>query len=110
MQNQSRAITSDDLARFRTNVGCPTDGPTRSLLNSTGAPGGRVDREYDIFEKFPDGYVLWKGCVAGLEDAIAKLKHQASLSPNEHFVRHTPTAAIVARLNVPEPDAPESSE
>jgi hypothetical protein len=75
-----------------------------------GATGGRVNREYDLFEKFPDGSVLWKGCIAGLENAIAELKHEASLSPNEHFARHSPTNAIVARLNVSEPEAPESSE
>ena len=62
-----------------------------------------MNREYDLFEKFPDGSVLWKGCIAGLENAIAKLKHEASLSPNEHFARHSPTNAIVARLNVSEP-------
>jgi hypothetical protein len=69
-----------------------------------------VNREYDLFEKFPDGSVLWKGCVTGLEDAIAKLKYEAGLSSNEHFARHTPTNAIVVRLNVSEPETPESSE
>ena len=69
-----------------------------------------MNREYDLFEKFPDGSVLWRGCVAGLEHAITKLKQLAALSPNEHFARHTPTNAIVARVNVSEPEAPESSE
>lgn len=71
--------------------------------------GSQVNRAYDLFEKFPDGSVLWKGCIAGLEEAIAKLKHEAGLSPNEHFVRHSPTNAIVARLNVSESDASGSS-
>lgn len=69
-----------------------------------------MNREYDLFEKFPDGSVLWKGCVAGLEAAIAKLKQEAGLSPNEHFARHTPTNAIVARLNVSEAEPRGSGE
>ena len=69
-----------------------------------------MNREYDLFEKFPDGCVLWKVCVAGLEAAIAKLKQEAPLSPNEHFARHTPTNAIVARLNASEPEPRGSSE
>jgi hypothetical protein len=98
------------LARFDASVGRPTDGLPPFLLNTTGAAWSGVNPEYDLFEKFPDGSVLWKGCVAGLENAIAKLKHEASLSPNEHFARHSPTNTIVARLNVSESDTPGSSE
>jgi hypothetical protein len=90
--------------------GTPHGQAARILLNTTAGAGGGVNREYDLFEKFPDGSVLWRCCVAGLEAAIAKLKHEADLSPNEHFARHTPTNAIVARVNVFEPEPRGSGE
>jgi hypothetical protein len=69
-----------------------------------------VNQEYDLFEKFSDGSVLWKESVAGLENAVAKLKHLASLSSNEHFALHSPSNATVARMNVPKSDPAERSE
>lgn len=62
---------------------------------------GDMDREYDIFEKRPDGEVMWRGSVRGHESAITKLKELAANSLNEHFVLHLPTNAIVARINAP---------
>lgn len=64
-----------------------------------------MDREYDIFEQFADGSVLWRAFVPGLENALGRLRELASLSPNEHFAIHTPTKTILARVNVPKPDA-----
>lgn len=58
----------------------------------------RVEREYDIFEKFPEGAVLWRGAVHGRENAIAKLKEVAAGSANEHFVLHVPSNKVVARI------------
>jgi hypothetical protein len=69
-----------------------------------GQSGGRVDGEYDLFEKFPNGAVMWLGTVPGLDSAIARLKELASLSPNEHFAIHTLTNTVVARMNVPKSD------
>jgi len=69
-----------------------------------------VNRDYDLFEKFPDGSVLWKDTVTGIENAVARLKHLASLSPNEHFALHTSSNAIVGRVNGPEPNDKESGE
>jgi hypothetical protein len=60
-----------------------------------------VDRNYDIFEKFPDGSVLWRAFVPGLENAQKKLQELATLSPNEHFAMHTPSKDIVGRVNAP---------
>jgi hypothetical protein len=68
-----------------------------------------VNREYDIFEKLPDGSILWRGFVSGIENAIAKLKEMGSLSPNEHFAFHTPTKSVVARINIPKSESEESS-
>jgi hypothetical protein len=30
-------------------------------------------RDYDIFEKFPDGSTLWRACVAGQYEAQRKI-------------------------------------
>jgi hypothetical protein len=68
-----------------------------------------VDREYDIFEKLPDGSLLWRAFVKGLENATAKVKELGSLSSNEHFAMHTPTKEIVARVNVPSLSADQSN-
>jgi hypothetical protein len=54
-----------------------------------------VDRDYDLFEKL-------------FENALARLKELASLSPIEHFSIHTPRNAIVGRVNAPKSTVPES--
>lgn len=69
-----------------------------------------MNREYDLFEKFADGSVLWKESVVGLENALAKLKYLAGLSSNEHFAHHSPSNATVARMNVPKSDPAEPGD
>ena len=61
-----------------------------------------MNREYDIFEKFSDGSVLWRDFVRGLEPARAKLEELASSSKNEFFAMHTPTKDIAVRVNIAE--------
>ena len=63
-----------------------------------------MNREYDIFEKFSDGSVVWRDFVHGLETARAKLGQLASHSKNEFFAIHTPTKEITIRVNVSEND------
>ena len=41
--------------------------------------------EYDIFEKFPDGSSMWRGCGVGQFDAERKLQELAEHSVNEFF-------------------------
>lgn len=60
-----------------------------------------MDREFDLFEKLPDGSVLWKAVVPGFENALIRLQSLGSISSNEHFAIHTPTKTVVARVNVP---------
>jgi hypothetical protein len=62
-----------------------------------------LNREYDIFERLPDGKDLWKDYVVGLEETRRKLQELAAKSKNEHYAIHTPTKEIVARANVPKP-------
>jgi hypothetical protein len=64
---------------------------------------GPLNREYDIFERLPDGTDLWKDYVHGLEQARRRLQELAAKSKNEHYAIHTPTKEIAARVNVREP-------
>jgi hypothetical protein len=43
-------------------------------------------RDYEIFEKFPDGSTLWRACVSGRFEAQRKLQEFAEFSPNDFFV------------------------
>ena len=40
-------------------------------------------RDYDIFEKFPDGSTLWRVCVRGQFEVKRKVQELAELSENE---------------------------
>ncbi|MGB7153582.1 MAG: hypothetical protein WBD08_05245, partial [Candidatus Acidiferrales bacterium] len=59
-----------------------------------------VEREYDIFERFPDGFPVWRGHSSGLLNACLKLQQIANGTINEYFAVYLPTQEIVARLNV----------
>lgn len=60
-----------------------------------------MEREYDLFEQFPDGQPMWRAHVVGLLSARQKLQALARVTRNECFIVHLPTKEIVARLNVP---------
>jgi len=66
-----------------------------------------MTREYEIFEKFADGSVLWKCTISGLETTIQKLKEFALESTNEYFALHSQSNAVVARVNIPESETGE---
>jgi hypothetical protein len=56
----------------------------------------RVDREYDVFEIFPDGTHIWRAFVRGLVGARARVMELGKTSSNEFYAIHTPTKEIVA--------------
>jgi hypothetical protein len=58
-----------------------------------------MDHEYDIFEVCPNGDMLWRVCVTGLENTRLKLVELGKQSSNPFFATHTPTKEIVARVN-----------
>ena len=66
---------------------------------NTGKQGIAVDREYDIFEVYPNGDLLWRVCVAGLENARLKVAEMGRQSNNRFFATHTPTKEIVTQVN-----------
>ena len=39
-------------------------------------------RDFDIFEKFPDGSTLWRACVRGRFEAIRKIQEFSEHSEN----------------------------
>jgi len=57
-----------------------------------------MDREYEIFEKSPEGSAQRRGIVADLAEAIAKTNALAKLSPNEFYILSTDTQEIVHRV------------
>jgi hypothetical protein len=58
-----------------------------------------MEREYDLFEQFPNGDVLWRMTVIGHESAIQKLSELSATTANEVRAVHLPTQAVVAVLN-----------
>jgi hypothetical protein len=43
-------------------------------------------RDYDVFEKFPDGSTLWRAFVSGRYEAQRKMQQLAEISAHEFFV------------------------
>jgi len=58
-----------------------------------------MDREYDIFEKLPDGKLIWRTVATGHDNAISVVKKLAAGSPHEFQVIHLSTKAVIARIN-----------
>jgi hypothetical protein len=62
-----------------------------------------VEREYDLFEKMPDGHLLWRSSVLGQENAIHALKELAAKTNNDVRVMHLQSQAVIATMNTPKP-------
>jgi hypothetical protein len=58
-----------------------------------------MHRTYDIFEKLPDGSLIWRVAVVGHEESISKLKELGRKSKNEFVLMHTPDKAVIATVN-----------
>lgn len=59
-----------------------------------------MEREYDLFERFPDDSLLWCRHVSGLRNASLALTKLAKTTTNECLAINLSTNEIVARLNV----------
>lgn len=42
-------------------------------------------RDFDVFEKFPDGSTLWRACVSGRFEAERKIQELKERSENEFY-------------------------
>ena len=58
-----------------------------------------MEREYDLFEQFPNGDVLWRMTVIGHENAIQQLRELAATTYNEVRAVHLPTQSVIAVMN-----------
>ena len=59
-------------------------------------------RKFDLFEVFPDGYVLWRGTIKGLKKAIIELQELAAHTKHEMQLMYAPNNAVIAKRNVPQ--------
>jgi len=65
-----------------------------------------MEREYDLFEHFSNGDVLWRMTVNGHENAIRQLKELAATTSNEVRVVHLPTQSVIAVMNRASEESP----
>jgi hypothetical protein len=57
-----------------------------------------MDRDYDLFEVFPDGSVVRRESVTGHEKAIGRLRELVQVTDNEFRVMHILTNTLIASL------------
>jgi hypothetical protein len=62
-----------------------------------------MDRDYDLFEVFPYGSLVWRDSVTGHEKAIRRLQELAKLIDNEFRVMHVPTNTLIASTKSSKP-------
>jgi hypothetical protein len=55
-----------------------------------------VDRDYDLFERFPDGSLVWRAVVSGHGNALRKLSELAAQTSNEVHAMHVATNTVIA--------------
>ena len=60
-----------------------------------------MNREYDLFERLPDGSALWRGVAVGAFDAHLQLRELARITANELFAIEVLTGEVLARVNTP---------
>jgi hypothetical protein len=54
-----------------------------------------MHRKYDLFEKFPDGSSLWRGCALGLEGTRYHLMELSKKSQNRFYAMDIANGKIV---------------
>jgi len=58
-----------------------------------------MDRQYDIFERFPSGQLAWRAVKIGHEQSVLQMKELAARSTNEFVLMHVPTNTVIAIAN-----------
>ena len=48
-------------------------------------PEDSANRDYDVFEEYPDGSTAWRACVFGMGNVESKLRELAKETPNKLF-------------------------
>lgn len=54
-----------------------------------------MHRKFDLFEKFPDGSSLWRGCALGLESTRHYLRELAKTSENRFYAMDIGNGKII---------------
>jgi hypothetical protein len=54
-----------------------------------------METEYDLFERNPDGSVIWKGFAQGAAAAVAQLARLARSTRNQLFAMHLQTREMI---------------
>jgi hypothetical protein len=62
-----------------------------------------MDRDYDLFEVFSDGALVWRESVTGHEKAIRRLRELVELTDNEIRVMHILTNSLIASMKRAKP-------
>ena len=68
-------------------------------MGSARRRGAPVKRTYDVFEKLPDGSLVWRETIKGHENAIRKLQELSAKTPNELQLIDLDTKAVVSTIN-----------
>jgi hypothetical protein len=58
-----------------------------------------MDREYDVFEIYPDHTLRWRVSVLGRQATLAALEALTNETVNECFATETGTQEIIGRVN-----------
>ncbi len=56
-------------------------------------------RDFDVFERFPDGSTLWRCCVHGRYEAQRKMHEMAEHSGNEFFLIDIQAEVLVLSIS-----------
>jgi hypothetical protein len=60
-----------------------------------------MDRKYDLFERLPDGSLVWRAAIVGRNKALRQLEVFSGETFNEVRLVDLPTGSLLATLNVP---------
>jgi len=58
-----------------------------------------MNRQYDLFEKLPDGSLDFRSTIAGLESAITALKNLSAHTDNDCALIYLPTRTVIATMH-----------
>ena len=58
-----------------------------------------MDRDYDLFEIFPDGSAIWRITISGRERAIARVREFAAQTANEVRLMHLGSNTLITAMN-----------
>jgi hypothetical protein len=58
-------------------------------------PEGSANRDYDVFEEYPDGSTVWRASVFGMENVELKLRELTKETGNKLFALYLQDPSLV---------------